>query len=229
MENPSDTIPNFGAKLVFRVVVFILVFPLILIAPSGTFQYWQAWMYFGCILIVAIPLLVWFYRTNPGLLAKRMRFKEKREPQKKIILLGDVILLLVFIIPGLDIRFGWSDLPDWVCILAECFALAGYGLIIRVFAENQYASRVVEVNEGQMVISSGPYSVVRHPMYLGSTIFYLFTPIALGSLWALMPALLVIPMLVARIIDEEALLRQELPGYNEYTAKVRYRLLPGIW
>ncbi len=120
-------------------------------------------------------------------------------------------------------------MPVTVVLLADLVVLFGYIVILRVFRENRYASRIVEVEQGQRVISSGPYAVVRHPMYVGTALMYLASPVALGSWWALLPALLIVPILVMRILNEEKVLAEGLPGYSEYMQKTRYRLIPGIW
>ena len=158
-----------------------------------------------------------------------MQTREWEPAQRRIIGLSLLWFILAFVLPGLDQRWGWSDVPVPVVIAADLLVLLGYGLIILVFRENQYASRTVQVEQGQQVIRSGPYARVRHPMYLGAILMYLASPLALGSYWALLPALLVVPILVARIANEEKVLERDLPGYREYEQDVRYRLLPGIW
>jgi len=135
----------------------------------------------------------------------------------------------IFVIPGLDYRLGWSSVPAWAIILADILVLAGYFTIVRVFKENSYASRIIEVNAGQKVIDTGLYALVRHPMYVGVALMYSVTPLALGSLWALIPGLLIIPILVIRILGEEKLLAKELDGYSAYMEKVKFRLIPGVW
>ena len=120
-------------------------------------------------------------------------------------------------------------MPWWVVMAADLFVLLGYAMIARVFRENQYTSRTVQVEQGQQVISTGPYAIIRHPMYAGVLVFYLASPIALGSWWAFLPAAVIVPILIARILNEEEVLERDLPGYSEYKQKVPYRLLPGIW
>jgi protein-S-isoprenylcysteine O-methyltransferase Ste14 len=137
--------------------------------------------------------------------------------------------ILAFILPGLDRRFGWSDVPVPVVLAADLLVLLGYGIVVLAFRENQYASRTVQVEQGQKVIATGPYALVRHPMYLGAMLMYAASPLALGSYWALIPALVIVPILVVRIVNEEQVLERELPGYPEYRQATRYRLLPGIW
>ena len=140
-----------------------------------------------------------------------------------------LFFLLTFLIPGFDKRFGWSATPGWVVLIADVMVLLGYGLVFLVFRENSYAARTVGVEQGQEVISSGPYSIVRHPMYLGILLTYGFSPLALGSYWGMIPMLLLPVLLMARIRNEEQVLRKELEGYEAYTRQVKYRLIPGIW
>ncbi|RPJ12351.1 MAG: isoprenylcysteine carboxylmethyltransferase family protein [Deltaproteobacteria bacterium] len=197
--------------------------------PAGTLAYWNAWLYLGIIFIPMGFVMLYLLKYDPELLERRMRFRERQATQKRVIGFSWIIFLLAFLIPGFDYRFGWSEVPVWVVLLAAAMVLLSYAMIFWVFRENSYASRVVEVMDGQRVIDSGPYAIVRHPMYIGSTMFYVFSPLVLGSWWALIPALLIIPMLVARIRNEEAVLVKDLPGYEEYRRKVRFRMVPGVW
>jgi protein-S-isoprenylcysteine O-methyltransferase Ste14 len=173
--------------------------------------------------------MVYFLRTDPGFLERRIRSREVRAKQRAIISGATLVLLLAFILPGLDFRFGWSNVPVAAVVAADGIVLLGYGLFLLVMRENRYASRTVEVETGQSVISSGPYRYVRHPMYLAAIVMYLASPLALGSYWAVLPALLLPIVLVARVLDEERLLSDELPGYRQYQSTTRYRLVPGIW
>jgi protein-S-isoprenylcysteine O-methyltransferase Ste14 len=158
-----------------------------------------------------------------------MRRKEKEAVQKLIVKILFVCTLLIFLLPGFDRRFGWSNVRFEFVIAANIVVFLGYGFVFLVFRENSYASGIIEVENGQEVITSGPYVIVRHPMYLGVAVMFLFTPVALGSYWALMPAVLIIPVLMARIRNEEKVLEKELKGYQEYLQRTKYRLIPGIW
>ena len=197
--------------------------------PAGTLNYWQAWMYLIGLLILMLFIVTYMIRHDPDLLERRMRMREREPQQKIVILLSWIYVLIVFTLPGLDQRFGWSQMPPAVAIAAEVLVLAGYGFVFLVFRENRYASRIIEVEVGQQVIRSGPYALVRHPMYLGVTVMYLFSPLALGSYRAALPALLVLPLLAARIHNEEAVLARDLPGYPDYVQETHYRLVPGVW
>lgn len=160
---------------------------------------------------------------------RRLKLKEREKEQKLIVMLSSVVFFIGFIIPGLDYRFHWSEVPAYLVIAADVFVLLGYLIVFLALKENMYASRVVEVDKEQKVISTGPYAIVRHPMYSGTILMFLSTPIALGSFWALIPSLLIPILIVYRILNEEKILLKELSGYKEYCRKTHYRLLPFIW
>jgi len=169
-------------------------------------------------------------RADPQLLERRMKSHEKEPEQRTIILLGSAVFVADFLAIAIDLRMhGLNQVPPSLVLAADAAVFLGYGLIFWVFKENSYASRTIEVVKGQKVITSGPYSIIRHPMYLGFLVMYLLTPIALGSWWAVPVFALYIPILVWRIYSEEKVLLRDLPGYNEYCQKRRYRLLPLIW
>lgn len=207
---------------------FVILMPLFFI-PAGTWNYWQAWLYLITMTLLMLITVLWLVKNDPALLERRMRMREQQSQQRYVIAFSLIFMLLAFILPGLDIRFGWSQMPAWVAILGDVIVVAGYQMVFWVFRTNSYTSRIVEVEAGQKVISSGPYALVRHPMYVGAILTYAFSPMALGSYWAVLPGLLILPVLVFRIINEEKLLMSDLDGYCEYTQKVKYRLLPGIW
>jgi len=214
---------------VLRYLLAIIVFGLIFFLPAGTIRYWEAWIYCGITLIPILFVFIYLLKNNPELLERRTRMREKEQPQKLIVKLSMFIFVLAFIIPGLDYRFNWSYVPVAVVIIADVIVLAGYFIFFLVMKENAYASRIVEVEKGQKVISTGPYSIVRHPMYLGVFLMYLLSPIALGSFWAII-AFIPLPVLVIfRIFNEEQVLVKELPGYKDYMQKVKYRLIPFVW
>ena len=158
-----------------------------------------------------------------------MRTKEKIDAQKAIIRWAQLVVFASLLIPGLDFRFGWSHIPLWLTILSQLFVLAGYLIALWVMKENSFASRTVQIEDGQRVISTGPYRLVRHPMYSGAVLMLLFTPLALGSWLALPGYLLVIPLIVLRLLNEENMLRRDLPGYSDYCLRTRSRLLPLLW
>jgi protein-S-isoprenylcysteine O-methyltransferase Ste14 len=215
--------------IVLRLACLPIVLGLIFFWPAGTFRYWQAWVYIAMLFIPMVGVFAYFIRRDPELLERRMRAREKERQQKAIIGLSSLLFIGIYLLPGFDRRYGWSSVPVFVVIAADIMILAGYGFFVRVLKENRYASRVVEVEEKQRVITTGPYAMVRHPMYVAVGIIYTLSPLALGSLWAMPPALLVILVLVARIGNEEKVLIRDLPGYREYMQRVRYRLIPGVW
>lgn len=217
-------------KLVFsRLIVAFPVLMAMLFLTAGTFSYWEAWVYLAVLIIPMSFALVYLVNHSPELLERRMRLKEKEPAQKLIIVIAFFCFFFAFLLPGLDQRFGWSQVPATVVIAADGVVLLGYGIVFLVFRVNPYASRVVEVEPGQKVISSGPYAVVRHPMYLGDSLMFFLSPLALGSYWAMIPALGIELLLVARIKDEERVLMRDLEEYPEYMQKTVYRLIPGVW
>ncbi|MEN6392097.1 MAG: isoprenylcysteine carboxylmethyltransferase family protein [Syntrophomonas sp.] len=209
-------------------VIIMIVMGLVLFLPAGSVKFWQAWIWWSIIFILMLFTTAYFIKKDPGLLSRRMKVKEK-EPQPAVLRFLSFLSMLTFLFPGFDYRFHWSAVPVWLVIVADVMVVLGYILIIRVFKENSYASTVIQVEKEQQVIATGPYAMVRHPMYTGLLITMLFTPLALGSYWALIFAFLFIPTTVYRIKKEEATLSRELPGYTDYLAKTRYRLIPSIW
>lgn len=216
-------------KVAVRLLAGIPVLMIMLFLPAGTLDYWEAWLYLGILLIPMFFALAYMLRYEPELLERRMRMREKETAQKGIVAVSLIYFLLAFTLPGLDQRFGWSNVSTAVVLGADIIILVGYAIVLLVFRENRYASRVVEVEKEQTVINSGPYAVVRHPMYVGVLLMYILSPLALGSYWAMLPTLLIVTILVARIRNEEAVLARDLPGYTEYMQQVKYRLLPGVW
>jgi protein-S-isoprenylcysteine O-methyltransferase Ste14 len=206
-----------------------LVMSIMFFVPAGTLRYWQAWLYMAVLLVPMLGVLVWLVRNDPALLERRMHMRERGNGQKPEIVLSIIWLLIAFVVPGFDYRFGWSNVPVWLVLVADCIVLGGYGIFFLVLRENSYASRVVEVVEGQQVIDSGPYAVVRHPMYVGVLLMFVFSPLALGSYWAMLSSVLMVYLLVRRIHREEAMLAVELEGYPTYMRRVRYRMIPGVW
>ena len=206
-----------------------LVLGLMFFLPAGTLAYWQAWVYMVLIFIPMLFAVASFIKSAPEFLDRRLRMREKERAQKAVQILGLPIYIVAFLLPGFDRRFGWSSVPTLLVVISDILVLASYLFILRVFKVNAYASRVIEVEQGQKVITSGPYALVRHPMYLGVAVMYLFSPLALGSYWAIVPCVLIVVLLVPRILNEEKVLAGELEGYKEYTQQVRFHLIPGVW
>lgn len=218
-----------GAKFALLYVAAVVVLAAIFFIPAGSLDYWQAWAYIATLLLPAAFAVSYFLKHDPELLRRRMEMKEKEGAQKKIVGVSGILFLIGFLLPGFDFRYGWSSVPVWLVLLSDLAVLCCYLMVFLVFRENSYASRVIKVEKGQKVISTGPYSFVRHPMYLGVMAMYLFTPLALGSYWALPAFLPIVPLLVIRIQNEEEVLRRELKGYSAYCKKTRYRLIPHVW
>lgn len=217
-------------KIVFtRLIVAFPALIVMLFWPAGTFAYWEAWVYLFVLIIPMSFVLMYLLKNAPELLERRMRLREKEPAQKLIITFAFFCFFLAFLLPGFDKRFEWSQVPAAVVIVADILILFSYGIVFIVFRENPYASRIIEVAPGQKVVSSGPYAMVRHPMYLGQSLMFIFSPLALGSYWAMIPALGIILLLVARMRDEERVMMRDLDGYAEYMQKTVYRLIPGIW
>jgi protein-S-isoprenylcysteine O-methyltransferase Ste14 len=216
-------------QILLRFIMAPIFMGLMLFLPAGTLDYWQAWIYFGVLLIPVSFVVFYFLKNDPELLERRMRMKEKEQKQKTIQIFGIIIFLIGFITCGLDYRYHWSNVPVYLVIVANAIVLSGYIFVFLVLRENSYASRIIEVEEDQKVITTGPYAIVRHPMYLGVLVMYLFTPFALGSYWAIIFFLPLIPLLVSRLLYEEEMLLRELPGYKEYCQKTRYHLIPFIY
>ncbi|MFZ5905678.1 MAG: methyltransferase family protein [Chloroflexota bacterium] len=226
-QNSSATKATVAA--VIRLALGLIVIGAMLFWPAGTFDYWQGWMWLAVLGLALAFILVYLAQRDPALLDRRSRYRETRREQRLIIALSALCYLAAFLLPGFDRRFGWSDVPAWVSIAAQIVVTASLVFIFLVYKINSYASRVIEVQEEQQVIASGPYALVRHPMYLGMMLMIIFSPLALGSYWAVPPTLILPFLLAARAKDEETLLADELKGYREYMQKTRYRLFPGIW
>ncbi len=217
-----------GAVLVRFALGFVLMGALFF-GTAGTFRYLNGWIFLGGLLGPMVIAVTFLYRKAPALLEARIRMKEKEATQRRYLALALPLYLLALAIPGLDYRFGWSHVPLWLSLAALAPMLAGYGMFLAVMNQNRYASRVVEIQEGQQLIDTGLYAVVRHPMYLAMIVLYLSAAIVLGSYYALIPMVVFLSTLAVRIRNEEKVLLAGLPGYAEYTKRVRYRLLPFVW
>jgi protein-S-isoprenylcysteine O-methyltransferase Ste14 len=208
-------------------LIIMIVIGIVLFLPAGTLRFWEAWIYWLEITIVTFFITAYFLKRSPELLSRRLKYKENDTTKKPPAILN--LFFVGYFIPGIDFRFHWSNVPIWIVIASNAIVLLGYILIFLVFKENSYASTIIQVEKKQEVITTGPYSLVRHPMYLGILLMLLFTPLALGSYWAIIPFLLTVPMNIFRIRNEEEVLLQNLPGYKDYCSKTRYRLIPLIW
>lgn len=210
-------------------VVAILILGLLLFVPAGTMHYAGGWRLLAILFIPMFLMGIGLLIASPDLLARRLNSKEKRATQSGAIRFAGLIFLVGFVVAGLDCRFGWSSMCSTTTTVASVVFLVGYGLYMEVMRENVWLSRTVEVMEGQEVISTGLYGIVRHPMYTSTLLMFLAMPIVLGSWWALIPFVFYVPMIVVRTLDEEKLLRQELRGYTDYCAQIRWRIVPFVW
>ena len=216
-------------KGVTRILILWIVLSLSLLISGGSFLWWQAWAYCGLLLVPMIFFFRYMVKHDPSFIERRFEMEEKERAQRRIQAWGIPLFLAIYIVSGLDFRFGWSDPPLPIVIVALILSLCGYLMILRVFLENRWAGRTVEVWKDQKVIDTGPYAVVRHPMYSALMVFLCATPVALGSWWTLLAVIAYSPVIVFRIRNEEEVLLRELPGYGDYRARVRYRIVPHIW
>lgn len=207
----------------------LLLVGLLIFLPAGTLCYCKGWL---LISLLFVPMLiagfVMFFKS-PDFLAKRLDAKEKQTAQKGVIAFSGLMFIAGFVVAGLDFRFGWSKMPAWVTVAASALFLVAYALYAEVMRENAYLSRTVKVEEGQTVVDTGLYGIVRHPMYSVTVLLFLMIPLVLGSWYGLIAFGFYPAIIVVRLKDEEDLLTRELPGYDAYKQKVKYRLIPFIW
>lgn len=210
-------------------IFFALLFFTVFLAAGGL-NFWNGWLYWLVFCIPTFVITSYFLQKDPALIERRIRPTETRPAQivgqsmAAILFFGGIIIL-----PSLDYRFEWSFVPPWVSMLGAVVVLGGFVIVFIVFKSNTFTSRAIEHMEGQRVISTGPYSIVRHPMYSGAALIIFATPAVLGSLLGLIPAVLLLFVIVLRIYDEEKMLKIELAGYKEYCEKIRFRLIPYVW
>ncbi len=220
---------NLKKKTILFFILGVFIVGLMLFLPAGSFKFWQAWIFMIALFTPVVFVVLYFLKNDPGLLERRLKYKEKEAEQKIIIKIATLIFFIGFLVPGFDYRYGWSNVPIFLVILSNILIFLGYILIFFVFRENSYTSRIVEVYKKQKVITTGPYSVVRHPMYTGIILMYISIPTALSSYWALIFFVPVVAVIIPRIFNEEKVLLKGLKGYKEYTKKVKYRLIPYVW
>lgn len=210
----------------------IAFFAVLLFVPAGTLNFWQAWVFIAVFMLATLVPSLYLAVRDPSALQRRMKAgpgAETRTAEKLIIsgLIAAVVAVLV--ISALDHRFGWSHVPTVLVVAGDLLVAIGLVAAQWVIIENSYAAATITVETGQSVVTTGLYGIVRHPMYAGTLVMMLGTPLALGSFWALIAVVAALPLLAARIVDEESMLRQQLAGYPEYTNQVRYRLVPYVW
>ena len=206
------------------IMVGVLIF-----LPAGSFAYWQGWLLMGILFVPMFIAGLVMMKKSPELLRKRLNVKEEEKEQKTVILLSGIMFLAAFIAAGLNFRFGWIVLPDWISYTGVAIFLAAYALYAEVLRENAYLSRTVEVQQNQKVIDTGLYGVVRHPMYMSTLLLFLSMPLVLGSVISFVITLAYIPIIAKRIENEEKVLEDGLPGYAEYKNRVKWKVVPFVW
>ena len=212
-----------------KLILGLSVIATLLFVPAGTFAFPGAWRLICALFIPMMLIGLVFYIWSPETLSKRLRSKEERTKQKGVVALSGLLFVASFILAGLDFRFGWSSLPHWALWTSSIVFLLSYGMYAEVMRENEWLSRSIEVMEGQKVVSTGLYGIVRHPMYTATIAMFLAMPLVMGSWWAFLVMVPYVVAIVTRIKDEEMLLTKELEGYQEYKEKVRWKLIPYIW
>jgi len=207
----------------------LLLVGLLIFIPAGTVCYSYGWLLIGLLFVPMFLAGIVMLVQSPEFLKKRLDAKEKQSAQKGVVAFAGLMFIAGFVVAGLDFRFGWSSVPFWVIVTASVLFLVAYALYAEVMRENAYLSRTVKVEEGQTVVDTGLYSIIRHPMYAVTILLFLMMPLILGSWYACIPFALYPVAMVIRLKDEEDLLTRELPGYEEYKKKVKYRIIPFIW
>ena len=216
-------------KALTKFLLGIIVLGVLLFLPAGSFLYWQGWLLMGILFVPMFVAGIVLFVRSPELLRKRLNSKEKEAEQKGVVAISGLLFIAAFVIAGLNWRYGWWVLPDWVVRVSAFLFLASYLLYAEVLRENTYLSRTIEVQDGQKVIDTGLYGIVRHPMYMATTVMFLTMPLVLGSPISFLVMLGYIPVIAKRISNEEAVLEKGLEGYKDYKKKVRYKMIPLLW
>ena len=216
-------------KALTKFIMGLLLVGVLLFLPAGGFGYWNGWLFIGLLFIPMLCLGAVMLCKAPVLLEKRLNAKEEEKTQKGVVALSGLLFIAGFVVAGLDFRFGWSQVPEWVVIIASVILLVSYGFYGEVMRENAYLSRTVEVQEGQKIVDTGLYGMIRHPMYAVTLWLFLSIPVVLGSWWSLLCFLPYLVVIVVRIQNEEKVLEAGLDGYTEYKKRVKHRLIPFIW
>lgn len=215
--------------VLIRYIFVVAILGLLFFGTAGSLAYLNAWVYLATIIVTLGIGFVVLFRKDKSLLRKRIGAKETEKRQKVFVAVSSVLIIALYALPGLDFRFSWSRMPASCIVLGEALLIAGYAGNLAVMLANSFASRTVEIQESQKVIDSGPYSIVRHPMYSSMILIYLGTCLILGSYFAFIPCALLFIMLGFRAVHEEMVLKEGLAGYEEYSRKVKYRMLPFVW
>jgi protein-S-isoprenylcysteine O-methyltransferase Ste14 len=219
-------------RITLNLIKLSAVLAVVLFTSAGTFRFWQAWLYLGLQIVTMAATNRYLLRNDPALLERRLALDETGEKdgvQKIVMGLSKLVFAALIAVSGIDRRLGWSAVPPAVVVAAGALFVAGTGIMFRVFRENTYGSSIIAVEAQQTVVATGPYRLVRHPMYVGALLMALATPLALGSTWAELLFPVALGLVVARLLAEERLLSEQLRGYPEYMKTTRARLIPGLW
>jgi protein-S-isoprenylcysteine O-methyltransferase Ste14 len=228
----SNPLRHLALKAFSSLLIMLLLMGALLFLTAGTLAYWQAWVFLSVYGLSTLVIIVYLLRRDPGLLVRRLSggpFAETRTSEKLIMSLASLGFVALLVVPALDQRFGWSAMPWYVAICGNVLVALGWLVVFLVFRANTYAAATIGVAADQTVISTGPYAIVRHPMYSGSLLYLLGMPLALGSWWGLLIVPVLLLTLIWRLFDEEAVLQERLTGYADYRHRVRYRLIPCVW
>ena len=216
-------------KALTKFLLGVIVLGLLLFFPAGSLHYWQGWLLMGLLFVPMAVVGIVMMAKNPELLRKRLNAKEKEAEQKSVVAMSGLLFVTAFVLAGLNWRFCWWVLPNWMVWMAAGLFIASYLLYVEVMRENTYLSRTVEVQDNQEVIDTGLYGIVRHPMYMATTVMFLTMPLVLGSPISFLIMLGYIPVIAKRIANEEEVLEKGLEGYQDYKKKVRYKMIPFLW
>jgi protein-S-isoprenylcysteine O-methyltransferase Ste14 len=220
------------ARTLLGLVALAVAMGVLIFVPAGTVRYWQGWVYLGIFMGASLLTSLYLLKKDTALLQRRLRggpTAEKETTQKIIMVFTSIGFIALLVVPSLDYRFGWSPVPLSLVIAGDVLVAAGFYFIFLVYRENTFASATIQVAENQKVVSTGPYALVRHPMYASAFLYLIGTPLALGSYWGILALVFMLPFLIWRLLDEERFLARNLAGYTEYQKKVPYRLVPHVW
>jgi protein-S-isoprenylcysteine O-methyltransferase Ste14 len=223
---------NLIIKALAGLLNLLIILAVGIFLPAWTIHYWQAWVFLAVFSLSVLAITVYLMNNDRELLERRVKAgpgAEKETRQKLIQSLAMISFIAVIAFPALDHRYGWSPVPAAISAAGDMLVVLGLFFVFLVFRENTYTSGIIEVGSQQKVIMTGPYAIVRHPMYIGALVMLIGVPLALGSWWGLLMVLPITLVIVWRLLDEEKFLAMNLAGYSEYETKVRYRLLPLIW
>jgi protein-S-isoprenylcysteine O-methyltransferase Ste14 len=228
----DDTRPDLGRQAIAAFAKFTVTMALLLFLPAWSLRYWQGWLFLVVFCGAGLVSTLYFLRTDPKLVERRMAagpVAETEPAQKRIMAVTSVCFILAILVPALDYRWQWSNVPTWLVIVGNIGVLASFYLIGLVLRQNSFAAATIRVEAGQTLVTTGAYAIVRHPMYAAALPLFFFTPLALGSYWGLLIAVAMVPALMWRLLDEEKYLVRNLPGYDDYRRTTPYRLIPLIW